>query len=128
MRIRRKDITRRLRFFAAILVAALWSDVLRLETYRRAWTALTVFFDYRQDGNRTPFWIVFRRMRVCQRCALYYKPLGTCSSPLKEGARDMGCWCFMPEKAAILEADCWLRESGVEDAGWPESARRFSQR
>jgi len=56
------------------------------------------------------------RMEVCRRCPLFYKPLEACGTPLKKQLRGLGCYCYMPEKAKLEDAVCWI-DSDAPDAG-----------
>ena len=130
MRVRKKDIVRRLKFFAALATAALYSDVRRVETWRSALAAFAAFWGTVADGSsyRTPRWIYFRRMRACLRCPVYDRRRMTCGSFLDPEKRDVGCKCFMPAKCGILDEECWLYDNtgNRDDGGWPAGASRFS--
>lgn len=122
MRIRRKDIVRRFRLFAALAVAAVFTSPLTREGWNRALGALRVWFDYAREPMPTPRWIYYRRMKNgCFKCPLFYRPLRTCGSPLdKRLLRTEGCWCNQDFKASMLEAECWLHnETGDRTIGWP---------
>lgn len=54
-----------------------------------------------------------KRLEVCRKCEVYFKPLATCGSPLR-GKRD-GCMCFMPLKARY-ECNCWAWEEAKSEA------------
>lgn len=60
-----------------------------------------------------------QRLAFCRDCPVFYPRLKTCGSPLRWRDRDVGCWCYMPMKAKLPRATCWLREQGV-DRGWPD--------
>lgn len=54
------------------------------------------------------------RLRECVRCPLYDRRYKTCGSP----GTDVGCHCFLPMKAALPEARCWVEETLLEDDQW----------
>jgi len=61
------------------------------------------------------------RLKACQNCKIYFKPLKTCGTPFRftKTTSTSGCWCFMPYKAAIPESTCWLDENYIK-GGWGE--------
>lgn len=112
----------KLRFAAALIVAALFLKVsdreglLRILRFIKLWRS-----------NKSPDAYVSEqhyhlRLATCERCPIFYKPLRTCGTPLKKSLRDLGCWCFLPVKARLRAATCWLNDeigSGNE-YGWRE--------
>jgi len=126
MRLRRKDVVRRLKFSAAILVAALASDVTKADTWRQALNAFRVFFHFRPT-MRTPRLVYYERMRACRQCVLYEPILGTCGSAWRKDLKTVGCRCCMLFAATELDKGCYLNEE-LDDytTGWPASASRFS--
>jgi len=90
-----------------------------------AWTVISTLFltliskDRRAD-NRT----VARRLNRCLICPVFCHELKTCGDARISDREDpMGCFCYMPVKARIRDAVCWMQEPaqlGPEcDAGWP---------
>lgn len=65
--------------------------------------------------------VVRDRNLECQKCPLFYRPLGTCGSPLDEENPDLGCWCHCRTKNKLKGATCWLREETRGKMGWPET-------
>lgn len=63
-----------------------------------------------------------RRLACCAACPIYFKPLGTCGTPLKKELRTLGCWCVMSQKAKLRHATCWLRvrETHPTGYGWTD--------
>lgn len=109
----------KLRLCAAILVAALATDIFDRAAYRRIWRALSLWWGAMDKGERVDEDEYDRRMNACRSCSLWFAPLQTCSSPLKKGASDLGCWCHMPTKSRLAEARCWLEESELSPpSGW----------
>ena len=102
---------RRRQFATALILAALYSterfgitDVLRI-----IWKLIS--------SKSVPRGIMyFRRLRCCYRCPVFYLPTRTCGSPISK-TPELGCWCFMPKKAAQPGAECWIDEQGFEDYG-----------
>lgn len=60
-----------------------------------------------------------QRLAFCRDCPVYYPKLRTCGSPLRWRDRDIGCHCYMPMKAKLPRATCWIRDQGVRQ-GWPD--------
>ena len=61
-----------------------------------------------------------RRMDVCKKCPIFYPRFKTCGSPMKKGAEDLGCHCYLPVKASLVAARCWGDEQlpGEFEYGW----------
>jgi hypothetical protein len=58
------------------------------------------------------------RMDCCRRCPNFSHYSETCGVP----PSDYGCWCYMPLKAKLPEARCWLSEVNPDhppSLGWP---------
>jgi len=53
-----------------------------------------------------------RRMKACMRCPIYNYHRKTCSRG------DLGCDCYMPFKARLVEARCWGDENNLNIPGW----------
>jgi hypothetical protein len=109
----------RLQFAAALILAALWSDMFHAGTYRKLRTAVEAIIR-RCEGR---YWKADARLAVCRSCPLWYAPLQTCGSPLKRGWSGLGCYCFMPAKARTRTAECWADEQFGIDAefGWKKA-------
>lgn len=116
----------KLRLCAAILVAALWTDIFDPAAYRRIWRALSLWWGAMDNGTRVDEEEYDRRIRICEGCPLFYWPLRTCGSPLSKTLRGMGCSCQMDVKARLKDATCWLDdELGTEARwGWNSEPRR----
>jgi hypothetical protein len=115
----------------ALLVAAGWSDVFSRIAWRRIGRAMSLWTVVIR-GTHVPHGTLEARLACCKGCPLWYSPLQTCGSPFKKGAEDLGCWCFMPQKAKYDDAVCWMdlelgddakyswRAFGVDDGPTPE--------
>lgn len=69
------------------------------------------------------------RVNHCKtKCPVYFKPLGTCGSPLKRGDDKRGCYCHMETKAE-LEDNCWAYDrdqgEGQNYFGWPQELNSY---
>lgn len=102
----------RRQFAAAIILAVLYSterfgitDLLKI-----GWRLLTGGSAPRGTSS------YFRRLRCCYRCPVFHVEMRTCGSPISK-TPELGCWCFMPKKAALPNAECWIDEQGFEDYG-----------
>jgi len=57
-----------------------------------------------------------KRLRICMKCPLYDKEYRRCFNPnqtyeTEDGiTRPSGCGCYMPVKARLKDAECWLAE------------------
>lgn len=103
----------------ALLVAAGWSDAFSRVAWRRIGRAMRLWATL-AGGRRVPHGTYDNRLACCRACPLWYAPLETCGSPFKSGATDLGCWCFMPQKAKYYDAVCWM-DAELGDAaeyGW----------
>lgn len=96
-----------LRFMAAVIVAILGG----LWYWSRPWGRLRDAMYLAWDA----FWLasvdsgVYKaRLKACEGCVVFYRPLRTCGTPLQN--HDMGCWCQMEQKAKLAHARCWLRQ------------------
>lgn len=79
----------------------------------------------RHEGSRGPGSLWWRRMRGCQRCPLYDRHRRACGHLWQEYQRGgvlkvLGCGCFLPLKASIGDARCWLHEEtgGMNGVDW----------
>lgn len=106
-----------MRLMAALIVAGFGLWFAPRQMFGRITAALTAWRHFKATAD---FDLVYRRMRVCWRCPLFYSPLRTCGTPLKRDLRDLGCWCNMEAKAALLESECWLDENqcDTQGCGW----------
>lgn len=110
---KKRDI---LQFWKALAVACWFSLVTWNHPHRRLIGALTLLWSPKCNLN-----LLARRMECCKECPLFYRPLQTCGSPLKDGpGPDLGCFCHCPTKNHLLYARCWLadRPGGF---GWPKT-------
>ena len=117
------------RWSLALLVAAVFS----LWT-RRGWVRIGKAFGlwfglvrHPKDSHASPE-VVQRRLKACESCALYFRHLQTCGTPLilNSERRKLGCWCFQPESAKLNAKRCYLDEF-VEPGypgGWDDAAAR----
>lgn len=115
-----KILSRRAQLFRALLVAAWFS----LRSHRQSWprvkAAVLLWLDWGKTPNRPNFWQYYRRNKACRKCAIFYKPLGTCGSPLDKNLESLGCWCHCATKSEYRESTCWLdaATNGRHNAGW----------
>jgi hypothetical protein len=110
--------------FAALLVAAAFSDVASPLAWKRIWAAITLWARLAKTGGKRVSPLQHqKRLLVCLHCPVYYAKLKTCGTPLVAELRDMGCWCFLPSKAWFAEATCWLEDELGEEAphGWKKT-------
>lgn len=106
----------KLRLCAAIIVAALATDIFDGAAYRRIWRALALWWGAMDKGAQVDELEYYRRIVICEGCPLFYRPLRTCGSPMQNA--DLGCWCQMDAKARLKDATCWLDDSLGEGARW----------
>jgi hypothetical protein len=65
------------------------------------------------------------RLSHCRKCPIYNHKRETCGTAGKEREYEdgtvepEGCYCYMPLKVRIKDAECWLNEGG-EPGGWKE--------
>ncbi len=98
----------RFKWSLALLVAALGTPVTRRDGWVRLWRAFVLWLGImRSKGERVDIAVYNRRMRICEACPIYYAPLQTCGSPFRGEESELGCWCFMPEKAKYEVSRCW---------------------
>jgi len=111
-------------FILALLVAALFSELTRKSTWTRFYRAFQVLLGiWKSSGKQAPVEVYEKRLATCSKCPLFYKPLATCSSPLKQDSKDLGCHCHLPTKARLAEARCWGDEFAGPDFayGWEQA-------
>lgn len=105
------------RYPIAVLLAAAFSWRSPGGPLRRLWRGAKLIF---KPGPKVKPIVYLSRIACCYACPIYYKPLRTCGTPLRDA--HLGCWCFMPAKAKLRDAECWLREEDYEtEYGWPET-------
>lgn len=68
------------------------------------------------------------------RCPLFdhrAQTCGTAGQTFIEGrsgeVRNLGCWCYLPLKTE-LPANCWARNAGLHEIGWPDELNSFPER
>lgn len=99
-----------LKWALAILLAALFGGRARIRN------ALKVLLGILKDPSAKVSPDIYqRRLRTCQKCPIFYKPLQTCGSPIKRELRGVGCYCYQPESARYAAKCCWL-----DDTLWPD--------
>ena len=73
--------------------------------------------------------VVAARLEACRQCPIYCADLGTCGDARKPQlwhdqtagtTQPMGCFCYLPTKARLSEATCWLDDQSVGNMRWPE--------
>lgn len=116
-----------LRWSGALLAAAVFS----IGTYHgwirigKAFALWLGFCRHPKDALVEPRTYTFR-LATCSVCPIFYKPLQTCGTPLRKTLRPLGCWCFMPAKARLAAAQCWIDENAPDAAqyGWNQAYAR----
>lgn len=103
------------RFLAAICVGLIGSLFVQHApiTLHGIWLMLRAL----AFGKRATPEQIQRRTCFCNQCPIFYRPLRTCGTPLRDS--DVGCWCCMEMKSKLADADCWARTNGVKSCGWP---------
>ncbi|NDJ15602.1 MAG: hypothetical protein EBY17_31270 [Acidobacteriia bacterium] len=113
-------------------VRALWLGAIRgarvspAKLAQAGWSvAKTVFLTLISRDKQADQQTVSRRINRCLICPVFCRELNTCGDArLPEAEDPMGCFCYIPVKARIRDAVCWLQEPeqlGPEcDAGWPK--------
>ena len=114
----------KLQLCAALLIAGLFSDVTSRRGWERIWRAMALWWGGLSEGSRVTEEVARRRLEVCHGCPIFYRPLGTCGTPLVWELREQGCWCNMQAKSRFQDATCWLDETLGKDApyGWKRYA------
>lgn len=104
------------RFIAAVFVGLIGSFFVEHApiTLNGIWLMLRALW----SGKRATPEQVQRRTCFCNQCPIFYRPLGTCGTPLKDA--DLGCWCFMEMKSRLADATCWAKENKIQSCGWPD--------
>lgn len=112
------------KLITALLLAAAFSPISSSDGWLRIWRAVKLMVCGLYDGKSVDERIYRRRMECCRACPLFYHKLETCSSPISTHG-DLGCWCYMPAKAMLPEAKCWIDESceGLKSFGWSNYGR-----
>lgn len=71
-----------------------------------------------------------QRLAQCQACDMFDPKRQTCGyigemmwCDDTKRVEPVGCWCYMPIAARVVNKDCWLRECGGEK-GWSDALRR----
>ena len=99
------------------------------EPVEQFWGRITGFFSI-VFSKRVPLTITEERLAACGKCPLFCKELRTCGDARRpeywndpeDGQRKaMGCHCYLPMKARLSEATCWLDDHSFSDRGpnWP---------
>lgn len=107
------------RWSLALLVAGL-ASIWTIHGWQRMGRALGLMVGLFHPKQYVPKKVSDARLRICERCPIYFRPMGTCGSPLSWSRRGTGCWCYMPIKAKLPDAECWLDAEDVKgfDYGW----------
>ena len=111
----------------ALLLAGLFS-CWTPRGWRRIAKAFLLWFGFCRSGANADAKTVAMRLATCDQCVLFYRPLGTCGTPIKRDLRGHGCWCYLLEKAKLKYAQCYL-DSDIEPGypgGWEDAAKRAS--
>ncbi len=110
----------KLLFCLALLIAAFGSNPFRRESWRRFGKAFKLWFGGLKTGEKVSAELYQQRIEACRRCPISFQKFGllTCGTPLTKALRPYGCKCFMPEKAKLVEATCWMDTETDLDYGW----------
>lgn len=110
----------KLRLCGALLVAGVYSVCTGSSGWSRIGAAFKLWVTEIGRGERVPAAEREKKMEVCRKCPLFFRPLQTCGSPLKRRDRDLGCWCNMEAKTWLRGAHCWIDEECLDEApyGW----------
>lgn len=82
------------------------------------------------DQKRASESLYQERIDTCERCPIYCMASKTCGDARElKDENPLGCFCFMPVKAAIPDSICWLKEveqklalgAMSETYGWKDS-------
>lgn len=75
-------------------------------------------------GKRATAAVVEKRLKACSECPVFCRELQTCGDARDTATEEpMGCYCFMPVKSRVPEAQCWLHDEGVPvPVGWQEAS------
>lgn len=93
----------------------------REKCLRSIWLSASAFWAIR-GSDRVDRKTWFLRMRACNRCPVYDHRLKRCHNsfqtyPENGVERPFGCGCYMPVKATLKEAECWLVRFGKDQWG-----------
>jgi len=107
------------RFARALVIAALYYCGQR-QCLRRAWGFIPALLSLLRRPAPEP--VIRDRLTRCRKCSIYNSRLETCGTPFVESVDDepMGCFCYMPVKARLPEATCWLADNTNGEMGWPD--------
>jgi hypothetical protein len=108
------------RFILAVIVAVGWSPLSgKGNIWLRARDAFWLAWDARTAPVADALEIA-QRIHACRECPIFYRPLMTCGSPFHTDP-ELGCFCYMPFKARMKNARCWLRiRRSAVPWGWKE--------
>lgn len=125
----RSKLADKLRFTAALVVAALWSDLTQRVTWERLGRVLRLWTVGLRNEALADEATIAARLACCRACPLWFAPLRTCGSPLSE-APELGCWCEMIQKSKLADATCWLDDDMGEAAphGWNKCVPKMAAR
>lgn len=107
---------RRIQLVAALLVGCVFAILI----WDRPGQRLRGLVNILRSKAKAPPALVQERNNRCRVCPIYYKPLGTCGSPLDPSLEALGCWCQTETKNRFLLSDCWLRANTNGEHGWPK--------
>lgn len=111
----------RLQLIVAILVAstyAVWSEIVK-----PVWSRFVDTFQAIVSATKEEHPKAADRLKHCQNCPIFYKPLATCGTPFRDP--DLGCFCHMPTKAKT-KCNCWLYDNTNGEQGWPKELNDFT--
>jgi hypothetical protein len=117
----KKKIIRQYQFLKAVLIAARYGiERFTLPEILSACLSVLkqIFSNKTADASKL---IWFSRVKKCLKCPVFDSRRLTCGSPFSTHP-ELGCYCFMPIKAKMNSATCWLDENsdGSTEYGWKE--------
>jgi len=117
----------KLRWSWALIVAALFSDIGKAVTWRKARWAISLWF-FPGNEPKASAELRMARLSACPRCPIYFNRFGlkTCGSPLRRKHKDLGCYCDIAALAQYEKSECWLAEQGLPSR-WPERINENAQ-
>ena len=146
--------SRRLQLAAVLMLALLWElasalkrmllgPAPRLGKFRELLSQFPHLLAALRAPQEVPDELVQERLGVCRKCPVFFAPLQSCGSPLREIMRRLrslrsgspenspaspkilrGCFCHLPTKARLHE-NCWAYDERLPDLGWPAAINSF---
>ncbi len=135
--------SRRLQLAAVLMLALLWElasalkrillgPAPRFQKLQDLLAQSPHLFAALKAPQEVPDELVQARLEICRQCPVFFAPLQSCGSPLREIMRrirrlpklPVGCLCHLPTKARLHE-NCWAYDERLPDLGWPAAINSF---